>query len=54
MTIQEKALARTLFKLKIYQGDGDKYENIFTEILNYEESDFQQIKPWGQYRRQKK
>ena len=47
MTIQEKALARTLFKLKIYQGDGDKYENIFTEILNYEESDFQQIKPWG-------
>lgn len=47
MTTQEKALARTLFKLKVHEGDGDKYENIFTEIMNYEEPGFQQIKPWG-------
>ncbi|WP_342330247.1 ABC-three component system protein [Pedobacter sp. FW305-3-2-15-E-R2A2] len=47
MTTQEKALARTLFKLKIHESDGGKYENIFTAIMNYEALSFQQIKPWG-------
>lgn len=47
MNSQEKALARKFFKLKIHEANGQKFENIFTAIMNYAESDFQQIKPWG-------
>lgn len=47
MNTQEKTLARTLFKIKIHEADGDLFENIFTAILNYTDADFQQIKPWG-------
>lgn len=47
MNTQEKTLARTLFKIKIHEADGDLFEKIFTAILNYTDADFQQIKPWG-------
>ncbi len=47
MDAQEKALARNLFKLKIHEADGQKFESIFTAIMNYTEPEFQQIKPWG-------
>lgn len=47
MDTQEKALVRTLFKNKIYRAKGQKFEDIFTQIMNYSEPDFQQIKAWG-------
>lgn len=47
MNSQEKALARILFENKIYKANGQKFEDIFTAIMNYAEPDFQQIKPWG-------
>jgi len=47
MNNQEKALARKLFKLKIHEANGQKFEDIFTAIINYVEPDFQSIKPWG-------
>jgi hypothetical protein len=47
MNNQKKALARKLFKLKIHEANGQAFEDIFTAIMNYVESDFQSIKPWG-------
>lgn len=47
MNSQEKAFARNQFKLKIYEANGQAFEDIFTAIMNYVESDFQSIKPWG-------
>lgn len=47
MKIEEKAIARILFQNKLHKANGQKFEDIFTAILNYAESDFQQIKPWG-------
>ena len=47
MDIQEKTLARQLFQNKILKADGQIFEDIFSAIMNYAETDFQQIKPWG-------
>src|SRR5665648_561857 len=47
MNVQEKTLARQLFQNKILKADGQKFEDIFSAIMNYAEIDFQQIKPWG-------
>ncbi len=47
MTTQEKTLARILFKNKIYESDGQKFEDVFSAIMRYVEPDFQSIKPWG-------
>jgi hypothetical protein len=47
MTSEKKALARIMFQNKINGLDGTAFENLFTQILSYEDSDFQQIKPWG-------
>lgn len=47
MDTQEKTLARKFFQLKIREADGQKFEDIFTQIMNYSEPDFQQIKAWG-------
>lgn len=47
MDAQEKTLARKLFQLQIHEADGQKFEDIFTKIMNYSEPDFQQIKAWG-------
>ncbi|RCH56803.1 hypothetical protein DJ568_02815 [Mucilaginibacter hurinus] len=47
MNTQEKALARQLFKIKIHEANGDKFEDLFTTIQNYNDAGFQQIKPWG-------
>lgn len=48
MNTQEKTFARCKFQLKIHEADGQKFEDIFTSIMNYKEKeDFQQIKPWG-------
>lgn len=47
MNVQEKSLARKLFQLKIFKSDGQAFEDLFTEVMNYSERDFQSIKPWG-------
>ncbi len=47
MNMQEKVFARQMFQNKILKADGQEFENIFTAIMNYKESDFQSIKPWG-------
>ncbi|QZE15668.1 hypothetical protein K4L44_07500 [Halosquirtibacter laminarini] len=44
---EQKTLARKLFRLKIHESDGNAFEDLFTQIMNYAEPDFQQIKPWG-------
>lgn len=47
MNIQEKTIARKLFQNKVFKSDGQAFEDIFTEIMNYSEKDFQSIKAWG-------
>ena len=47
MNVQEKTFARQLFQNKILKADGQIFEDIFSAIMNYAETDFQQIKPWG-------
>ena len=47
MDVQEKTLARQLFQNKILKADGQRFENIFSAVMNYAEIDFQQIRPWG-------
>ncbi len=47
MNSQEKALARKLFKLKVHEAKGQAFEDLFVSIMNYAESDFRSIKPWG-------
>jgi hypothetical protein len=47
MNVQEKTFARSLFQNKILKADGQAFEDIFTDIMNYAEADFRSIKPWG-------
>jgi hypothetical protein len=47
MNSQEKSFARTKFKLKIHESNGQVFEDLFTSIMNYAEQDFQAIKAWG-------
>ena len=47
MNVQEKTFARQLFQNKILKADGQIFEDIFSAVMNYAETDFQQIKPWG-------
>ena len=47
MNVQEKTFARQLFQNKILKADGQIFEDIFSAIMNYADTDFQQIKPWG-------
>ena len=47
MTYNQKAQARIFFENKILKADGQAFEDLFTQIMNYKELDFQSIKPWG-------
>jgi len=47
LTSEEKSIARTIFRLKIHESDGSAFERLFTDIMDYAEPDFKQIKPWG-------
>lgn len=47
MTRDEKHISRILFKNKIHEADGQKFEDLFSAIMNYKEPEFTQIKPWG-------
>lgn len=47
MTRDEKYISRILFKNKIHEADGQKFEDMFSAIMNYKEPEFTQVKPWG-------
>lgn len=47
MTTEEVTLARILFENKVRRSDGNAFEDLFTQIMNYAEPEFEQIKPWG-------
>lgn len=47
MTTEEISLARIFFENKIRKSEGNAFEDLFTQIMNYAEPDFEQIKPWG-------
>lgn len=47
MSPAEKALARILFQREIYRRDGQAFEDFFSRIMEYHNSNFNQIKPQG-------
>ena len=47
MNTQERTLARILFQNKIYQANGQAFENLFCDIMSYAHSGFRRIKAWG-------
>lgn len=47
LTRDEKQILRILFQNKIYKADGQAFEDIFTALMNYSDSRFRSIKPWG-------
>lgn len=47
MKTEEITLARILFENKIRRSDGNAFEDLFTQVMNYAESEFEQIKAWG-------
>ena len=47
MNSQEKMILRLMFQNKIYNCDGQAFEDLFTSVMNYAEKGFQSIKPWG-------
>jgi len=47
MKTEEKALARVFFENKILRFNGSAFEDLFTQIMNYAEPEFEQIKAWG-------
>jgi hypothetical protein len=47
MDAQEKALARVLFRNKIYASDGQAFEDLFTAVMGKVYPDFLQVKPQG-------
>ncbi|MBA5837111.1 hypothetical protein F9879_08685, partial [Morganella morganii] len=36
-----------MFHLQIYESDGQRFEDLFSKIMNYKSPDFQQIKTYG-------
>jgi hypothetical protein len=47
MKTEEITLARILFDNRIRRSDGNAFEDLFTQVMNYAEPEFEQIKPWG-------
>ena len=47
MDSQEKASLRERFQLKIHKANGQAFEDLFREIMDYAEPDFRSIKAWG-------
>lgn len=47
MKTEEITLARILFENRIRRSDGNTFEDLFTQVMNYAEPEFEQIKPWG-------
>lgn len=42
-----RAIARNMFHLQIYEADGQKFEDIFSKIMNHKYIDFRQVCPYG-------
>lgn len=47
MTREEKYLGRIILKNKFYEADKQSYEDLFTKIMQNQDSNFKQIKPQG-------
>ena len=47
MDSNKKVGVRERFKLRVYEYEGQSFEDLFTRIMRYAEPDFQQIEPWG-------
>lgn len=47
VNLNDKVLARKLFRLKIYETDGQAYENLFTSVIKSKFPDFVPIEPSG-------
>lgn len=47
MNSQEKALYRILYQNRVFKSDGQLFENLFTDIMTYSNSEFERIKAWG-------
>lgn len=47
MNLQEKMIARIMFRNKVLSADAQAFENLFTAVMAYARSDFQQVKPQG-------
>lgn len=47
MNLQEKMIARIMFKNKVLAADAQAFENLFTSVMAYARADFQQVKPQG-------
>ncbi len=48
MNSQQRQIARLVFQNKILKATGTAFEDIFTQIMDFGESGFRQIKPQGQ------
>lgn len=49
MNKEEKYIARLMFKLKVYESNGQAYEDLFVKVIQYSNSNFEAIKPQGQF-----
>ena len=47
MTREEKYLGRLILKNKFYEADKQSYEDLFTKIMQNQDSNFKQVKPQG-------
>ncbi len=47
MDLNDKVIARKLFRLKIYESDGQSYEDLFTSVIKSKYPDFTPIEPSG-------
>jgi len=49
MTSQEKYIARILFRSKLFQADGQNFEDLFVRVMRHANPDFKPVKPQGRY-----
>jgi len=47
MVPERLQLARTLFKLRIYESNGYSFENLFASVMQYARPDLMKVKPYG-------
>lgn len=49
MDENEKYIARLIFQNRIYESNGQKYEDIFSKVMTYSNPNFNSVKPQGQF-----
>ncbi|MCL4207934.1 MAG: hypothetical protein KJ000_36065 [Pirellulaceae bacterium] len=47
LTPEQELFARVMFRLRIYQSNGQRYEDLFTDVMTKRHAGFRQIKPQG-------